>query len=209
MNTMPAQHSSPGNDAIIVVSGLPRSGTSMMMRMLEAGGVPVLTDGLRAADEDNPRGYYEYDRVKKLREDAGWLPDARGKAVKIISFLLPELPNAFRYRIIFLHRAMGEVLASQRKMLKRRGKEDDISEERMTALFEKDRERALDWIARSPAVEALHVEHRDALERPHAVAERVNMFLGGGLNVVAMAAAVDPALHRQRSETIRSDAQAD
>lgn len=209
MNTMPAQHSPPGNDAIIVVSGLPRSGTSMMMRMLEAGGIPILADGLRAADEDNPNGYYEFERVKRLREDAAWLPEARGKAVKIISFFLAELPSAYRYRIIFLHRAMAEVLASQRKMLERRGREDGISEERMAALFEKDMRRALDWIAGSANVEALHVNHREALERPREVAERVNAFLGGGLNTDAMAAAVDPTLHRQRSRTLRSDQRAD
>ena len=108
-------------DPIVVVSGLPRSGTSMMMQMLEAGGMEVMTDGLRAADEDNLKGYFEYETVKALHTDRNWLPEARGKAVKIISELLKYLPETQTYRIIFLRRALEEVLASQDRMLVRRG----------------------------------------------------------------------------------------
>ena len=108
-------------DTIVVVSGLPRSGTSMMMQMLEAGGMNVLTDGLRTADEDNLKGYFEYEKVKALKTDQSWLPEARGKAVKIISELLKYLPDTHTYRIIFMRRALEEVLASQDRMLIRRG----------------------------------------------------------------------------------------
>ncbi|HNT89911.1 MAG TPA: sulfotransferase [Candidatus Hydrogenedentes bacterium] len=205
MHEPPAKHAISLHEQVIVISGLPRSGTSMMMRMLEAGGLPILSDGLRTADEDNPKGYYEFERVKKLRDDAAWLADARGKAVKIISFFLPELPDTFRYKIILLHRAMPEVLASQRKMLERRGQRDATDDERMAALFEKDLRRAADWLESRANVSVLHVEHRDAFADPRAVAERVNAFLGGGLDVDAMAAAVDPALHRQRHDTPGTD----
>src|SRR5262249_30630691 len=102
---------------IIIVSGLPRSGTSLMMQMLDGGGVPVLTDNIRAADTDNPRGYYEFEPVKATKRDATWLPAARGKAVKMVSQLLYHLPPGETYRVLFLERDLEEVLASQEKML--------------------------------------------------------------------------------------------
>ena len=122
---------------IVVVSGLPRSGTSMMMRMLEAGGLPPLTDGLRAPNDDNPLGYYEFERVKKLPEgDVGWLPEAQGHAVKIIAALLPHLPDSATYRVLFMRRAMSEILASQRRMLIRRGEDADaVDDAEMARLF--------------------------------------------------------------------------
>lgn len=121
---------------VIVVSGLPRSGTSLMMRMLAAGGVPLLTDGQRTADEDNPYGYFEYEPVKALQRDATWLPQARGKAIKIISQLLPTLPPDVPYRVLFMRRELREVLASQRQMLVRRGKPSDAdSDAELAALF--------------------------------------------------------------------------
>src|SRR5947209_18564630 len=110
------------NSEIVIVSGLPRSGTSLMMQMLEAGGLEVVTDGIRAADTDNPRGYYEFERVKKIKTDAAWLPGARGKAVKMVSQLLYDLPAGEAYRILFMDRDLDEVLASQEKMLARLGR---------------------------------------------------------------------------------------
>src|SRR5437660_12828449 len=107
---------------IIIVSGLPRSGTSLMMQMLENGGVPVVTDHIRTADTDNPRGYYEFEQVKKIKQDASWLPATRGKAVKMVSQLLYDLPTSERYKIIFMERDLDEVLASQEKMLERLGR---------------------------------------------------------------------------------------
>ena len=107
---------------VVVVSGLPRSGTSMMMKMLDAGGIPVVIDGIRGADRDNPKGYYEFERVKQLdKGDTAWVADAQGKAVKVISALLQHLPADQEYRIIFMERNIDEVLASQRKMMQNRG----------------------------------------------------------------------------------------
>ncbi|HNY87520.1 MAG TPA: hypothetical protein PKN23_13545, partial [Candidatus Hydrogenedentes bacterium] len=119
-NTDPGQRNIPPPE-IVVVSGLPRSGTSMMMRMLAAGGMPLFTDGVRAADSDNPLGYFEHEAVKRLREDASWVPGAAGKAVKVVSALLPALPEGFQYRVILMRRPLEEVLASQRRMFGRRG----------------------------------------------------------------------------------------
>src|SRR5262245_12295550 len=113
------------SDAITIVSGLPRSGTSMMMSMLEAGGLGALTDGIRAADEDNPKGYYEFERVKKIKQDTAWLADAKGRVVKMISQLLLDLPAAYQYRIIFMRRNIDEILASQKQMMVRRGTAKD------------------------------------------------------------------------------------
>jgi hypothetical protein len=186
---------------IVVVSGLPRSGTSMIMKMLEAGGLPVLTDGLRTADEDNPKGYYEVERVKELAREAdkGWLAEARGKGLKVISYLLKSLPPTFNYRVVFIRRDLEEVLASQRKMLARRGETEDTPPERMRALFEDDLWRASYQLKRRPEFETIELHYSGVLAQPLEEAQRLAAFLGGGLDVEAMAAAVDPQLYRNRA----------
>ncbi|HEX73188.1 MAG TPA: sulfotransferase family protein [Candidatus Hydrogenedentes bacterium] len=185
---------------ITVVSGLPRSGTSMAMRMLEAGGMPILTDRIRRPDDDNPKGYYEFERVKRLKEDKAWLPDAVGKAVKIISFLLPELPHTHSCRIVFLRRAMPEVLASQRHMLIRRGESAEADDDaQMAQVYAKHLKQVEAWIAAQPWVQALYLEHRAIIDHPAAAATAMNAFLGGGLDAAAMAASVDATLYRQRA----------
>ncbi len=187
-------------DLITVVSGLPRSGTSLMMKMLDAGGLPPLTDHIRSADEDNPQGYYEFERVKKLKEDRAWLPDAKGRAVKVISALLMYLPAGYDYRVIFMRRNMSEILASQRQMLIRRGEPAGATNDPdMAALFDKHLRQVEGWLAGQPNMRVLYVSYNDLLGDPLAGAQRVNTFLGGGLDVNAMAGAVDPNLHRQRS----------
>jgi hypothetical protein len=186
---------------IVVVSGLPRSGTSMIMKMLEAGGLAVLTDGLRTADEDNPKGYYEVQRVKDLAGEADkrWLGEARGKAIKVISYLLKSLPPTFNYRVVFIRRDVEEVLASQRKMLARRGETEETAPARMRALFEDDLWRASYQLKRRPEFESIEVHYSAVLARPLEEARRLAAFLGGGLDAEAMAAAVDPQLYRNRA----------
>jgi hypothetical protein len=188
-------------EPIVVVSGLPRSGTSMLMKMLEAGGVPIVTDGLRTADEDNPKGYYEVERVKELaREtDRGWLGEAQGKGIKVISYLLRSLPDRFNYRVVFIRRDIEEVLASQKKMLARRGEVDDTPAERMRSHFEDDLWRARYQLTHRPCFELLEVHYSAIIARPLEGAQQVNAFLGGALDVEAMAAAVDPQLYRNRA----------
>lgn len=187
--------------SIVIVSGLPRSGTSMMMKMLDAGGIPPLTDNIREADQDNPKGYYEYERAKKLKDgDDAWLPDAEGKAVKIISALLPHLPDTYEYRVIFMRRAMPEILASQRKMLINRGEDPDkVSDEEITALYEKHLAKTLNWIDEHDNVFRLDVDYNDMLQNPQPRVAEIIRFLGGELDQAAMIAVVDPSLYRQRS----------
>src|SRR5436309_14204442 len=134
---------------IIIVSGLPRSGTSLMMQMLENGGVPVVTDHIRTADTDNPRGYYEFEQVKKIKEDASWLPQTRGKAFKMVSQLLYDLPPGERYQIIFMERDLDEMLLSQEKMLERSGRSAAPREE-MKRAFAAHLEKLHAWLARQP-----------------------------------------------------------
>ena len=186
---------------IVVVSGLPRCGTSMMMRMLEAGGHPVLTDHLRGPDVDNPGGYYEFEPVKKIGESADWLGRASGQAVKIISRLLFQLPAGFHYRVIFMRRSMDEVLASQRCMLARRGQpvrpEED---EAMGRLFRRHLEEVERWLRVQEGIETLRVSYNETLKFPLEQARRVSGFLGGRLDPARMAAVVDMTLYRQRSK---------
>ena len=177
---------------IIVVSGLPRSGTSMMMKMLEAGGLPLLTDGLRKPDEDNPGGYYEFERVKKVKQDPSWLEEACGKGVKIISRLLYDLPDQYGYKVIFMQREMDEVLASQRAMLARRGSSDpEVDDAEMGRLFARHLEEVARWLEEQPNFQVLYVEYARVLEDPRSEARRVGSFLGLGLDVEAMAGVVD------------------
>jgi len=184
---------------IIVVSGLPRSGTSMMMKMLEAGGVPVLTDEIRKPDEDNLKGYYEDERAKTLHKDNSWIKDAEGKAVKIISYQLPHLPGEYQYKILFMERKIEEVLASQRKMMERRGEaSDDISDEEMAAIFEKHLREIAHWLRKQKNIETLYVNYNETLKDPKATASEVTKFLDLDLNIDKMVETVDPSLYRQR-----------
>lgn len=186
---------------VIVVSGLPRSGTSMAMKMLEAGGVPIFTDRLRVADEDNPNGYYELERVKNLGKetDFSWLSEAEGKAIKIVSHLIRSLPGMFRYKVVFLNRAVGEVVASQNKMLSRGGKKWDPSmDQRVAALFEQHLREVKTWMESQPNLEVLQLNYAEVVTNPEAEAERMSGFLGLDLDWKEMARAVDPGLYRNR-----------
>lgn len=181
-------------DEIIVVTGLPRSGTSMMMRMLAAGGVPLLVDDLRAADDNNPLGYFEFTPVKRLKESAAWVPMARGKAVKVVSYLLPHLPLDEQYRVLFLEREPGEVAASQERML---GKAATPLSDELREMMARQNAHARAWIARA-GCPSLTLRFAEAHATPRATAEKVAAFLGGGLDVGAMAGSVDAALYRNR-----------
>jgi hypothetical protein len=188
---------------IVVVSGLPRSGTSMMMKMLEAGGLPPLADELRTADEDNPKGYYEDQRVKDLAKDPdpSWIGEAQGKVVKVISRLLASLPQTFRYRIVFMRRDLDEVLASQAKMLTRRGgpQADAAGDQVLRKLFERDLLRTEELLRTSPNLEAIDVAYAAVLASPREEAARVAAFLELPLDVDRMVEVVDAALYRNRA----------
>lgn len=184
---------------ITIVSGLPRSGTSMMMKMLEAGGMAVLMDNIRQADKDNPKGYYEFEAVKQLEKNQDWLPQARGKVVKIISQLLKHLPADFQYKVIFMRRNMKEILASQKQMLIRRGEQTDSgADDTLADLFEKHLFQVQGWLEQQPNFDVMYVDHRDALEHPAEIAAQVANFLRAGLDAEKMKGVIDRSLHRQK-----------
>ncbi len=196
-------HPQPNSQTITIVSGLPRSGTSMMMKMLEAGGMAVLTDHYRQADADNPRGYYEFERVKRLPEgDYAWLGEARGKAVKVIATLLEHLPPTYQYRVIFMHRRMEEILASQIKMLVRRGEATDkAGDEGLKEAFESHVRRVHAWLATQHNITVLDVDYNQLLDDPGPPVLEINRFLGVSLDADRMLQAIDPALYRNRAST--------
>ncbi|RUL86201.1 sulfotransferase family protein [Tautonia sociabilis] len=186
---------------VTIVSGLPRSGTSMMMRMLDVGGLPVMTDAVREADVDNPRGYYEFEPAKKTKDDPSWLEQAEGKAVKMVYQLLYDLPSNRRYRVLFMRRAMEEVLASQRKMLSRLGRDDGgIPDEKMAALFRSQLSKFEAWAANQPHLSLLDVDYNRMVSDPIPLLASINDFLGGILDTTAMAAVVEPDLYRNRAD---------
>ncbi len=189
---------------IVIVSGLPRSGTSMTMKMLEAGGMELVTDGTRAADESNPRGYFELERVLTLDKSADktWLEGARGKAIKIISMLLTHLPEVHNYRVIFMRRHLQEVIVSQNKMLVQRGEADDTtSNARMIELYEAHLNKIARFLSGRGCFEVLEVEYKDVLDQPVEQARRINRFLGGRLDTTRMAAVVEQELYRNRASS--------
>jgi len=186
---------------VIVVSGAPRSGTSLLMQMLEAGGIAPLCDDRRPPDAANPRGYYELDAVKRLPEDAGWLSRAPGRAVKVIHALVTRLPQGPAYRVLWLERDLLEVARSQSALLDRLGRppDDGLSDPRVAEILGQQlRETAARLDARAD-VRRLPVRHAALLAQPAAEIARIDAFLDGGLDREAMASRIDPALHRSRA----------
>lgn len=189
----------PDRPFLTIVSGLPRSGTSLMMKMLEAGGLPVLVDDVRRADVDNPRGYYEFEPVKSTKADPSWVATAPGKAVKMVYLLLMDLPPDWEYRVLFMRRNLDEVLASQRAMLDRMGKPSPLDDDRMAALFRDGLARFDAWVKDRPNFRLLDVRYNTLVTDPAPTLDQVDRFLGGGLDLDAMTRVVDPSLYRNRS----------
>jgi LPS sulfotransferase NodH len=185
------------SDEILIVSGLPRSGTSLMMQLLDAGGIPALTDHVRTADTDNPRGYYEFERVKRVKQDTTWLAQARGRAVKLVSQLLYDLPGSEHYRVVFMERDMEEVLDSQEKMLRRLGNTPAPRAE-MARAFSLHLDRLHQWLAEQPNFAVLRVGYANLLADPAWAVERVNDFVGRRLDKAVAVTTVDPTLYRNR-----------
>jgi hypothetical protein len=187
---------------ITIVSGLPRSGTSMMMRMLEAGGVPALIDNIRTADVDNPRGYYEFEPVKKSKEDPSWLNNAGGKVVKMVYRLLYDLPCDRQYWVVFMRRNLNEVVASQDVMLARKGRAGgDLTKEKLITMFEKQLAEFDEWVKKQPSFRILYVNYNETLRNPRPTVRALDEFLGGNLNTAAMEKVIELQLYRQRAES--------
>ncbi len=186
---------------IVLVSGLPRSGTSMAMKMLEAGGMETIVDNIRTADEDNPKGYFEDERVKDLAEmdDTTWIRAARGKVIKVVSSLIQYLPNDNNYKVIFMRRNLHEVLASQAKMLDRRDEASHTEDQELLAMYEAHLEKVQFQLRFRSNFETLYVTYADVVSDPLNQARLMAEFVGGGLDVEKMAAAVDGSLYRNRA----------
>ncbi len=190
----------PSQEPIIVVSGLPRSGTSLAMQMIHAGGVSAVTDGQRVKDDDNPRGYFEFERVKQLKTDKGWIDEAGGKVVQVIHMLLAELPDDRPYRVIFMERDVREVVKSQSTMLARSGRTGaQLPPERLMAIYEQQLKVLEQWLASHPNFQVLRIPYAALVANPAAFVPQINAFLGGMLNEQLMCAAVDPSLHRNKA----------
>jgi hypothetical protein len=184
---------------IVIVSGLPRSGTSMMMKMLAEGGVPVITDELRRADVDNPNGYFEFETVRQMSAgDVSWLANAGGKAVKIISALLEYLPSNYSYKIIFLEREIHEILASQHKMLTHRNEKPTADDKEIETQIQQHLSVMKPWLVRQPNMEVLFLNYNTLMTKPEPLCEQVSEFLDLPLNQTRMLAVPDKQLYRNR-----------
>lgn len=186
-------------DYLTIVSGLPRSGTSMMMRMIEQGGMPALVDHLRTADDDNPNGYYEFEPVKKTKQDPTWVPGGVGKVVKMVHLLLLDLPLDFQYRVVFMRRHLDEVVKSQNVMLERHGDTtDDLPRERLIEIYRLQIKKVADYVDQHPdQFEMIEIDYNEMLRNPQPQAELVSDLVDG-LNIEAMVEVVDPKLYRNR-----------
>ena len=186
---------------VVLVSGLPRSGTSMLMQMLEKGGMPTVSDQIRTPDEDNPKGYHELERVKELDKttEKSWLKNHRGEAIKIISFLLQDLPLDLNYRVIFMRRNLNEVLRSQNKMLERNGNSGtDATDDKMRSNYDMHLRKVYYRLNRLGNFETLYLDYPEVVADPVRQAHRIADFVSRDLDVQAMASAVQSGLYRNR-----------
>ncbi len=198
------------DNIITVVSGLPRSGTSMMMKMLDAAKMPLLTDEIRKADVDNPKGYYEYEKVKQLADDNSWMDEAQGKTVKIVSPLLYhlKLDAGYAYKIIFMIRDLDETLASQKKMAERLNHDDGkIKDNILKNEYNTHLEEIEKWLEQQSNIDVLPVHYQDVLKNPLAATEGIHDFLGVDLDVNSMIGIIDSSLYRQRTEALEKSTQ--
>jgi adenylylsulfate kinase len=190
----------PKTDFITVVSGLPRTGTSMMMKMLETGGMGVVTDNVRQADIGNPEGYYEFEKVKELKEDISWLAGAQGKVFKMVSMLLYDLPRDFHFKVVFMERDLDEVLISQRKMLDKLGKAGGEKDDAETKVrYVRHIAAMKEWLAGQPNFEVLYMDYNELIAFPHENARKLGRFFGNSLNAGEMASVIKPELYRNRA----------
>ncbi len=184
---------------ITIVSGLPRSGTSLMMRMLEAGGIPALTDFRRTPDEDNPNGYYEFEDVKSIEDDTTWLDEADGCSVKMVYSLLKHLPPDREYRVLFMRRNVDEILQSQKQMLERNGIETDVPNATMKTLFERELRQFYEWLPSQTHLDLINISYNDLIAAPESTIAQINHHFDESLDMAAMKDVIDPEMYRHRA----------
>lgn len=184
---------------ITIVSGLPRSGTSLMMQILDAGGISPFCDNQRKPDENNPRGYFESEKVKRLKTDNSWIKNANGKALKVISFLLSDLPIDQSYKIIFMTRNISEILVSQRKMLVDRNKTGTIADdEKIRQHYQKHLKQVRDWLNLADEINVFYCDYNRLIHSTSESVKELVAFMESELDYAKMIAAVDKRLYRQR-----------
>ncbi|MFP6639083.1 MAG: sulfotransferase [Myxococcota bacterium] len=187
-------------ETIVVVSGIPRTGTSLMMKMLGRAGIPLLVDDKRSADDSNPHGYFELSAVRRTREDADWVASAPGQAVKVIHQLLSALPRQYSYRVILMQRPIEQVVASQDRMLTRLGADsDDLPKGRVHEILTEQHHRARELLESETCFDWIEVDYPELVQDPEPHARRVLEFLSLDADPAQLASAVDPELHRERS----------
>lgn len=187
------------SDPVTIVSGLPRSGTSMLMQMVVAAGIPALTDGIRTADEDNPNGYFEFEPVKRTRHDPSWLNQARGKVVKMVHILLADLPPGYEFQVILMERDLEEVLASQFRMLSRTGRPGHVPPETLQRLYAAQLETVRRGLDARPGTRWIEMNYNRILASPAEECARLAAFLGRPDAAARMAGVVDASLYRNRT----------
>ena len=188
------------DNPIIIVSGLPRSGTSMMMKMLAEGGLQIVTDAVRRADDDNPNGYFELESVKSLPDgDFTWLKNADGKVVKVISSLLEYLPSDYTYKVLFMERELKEILASQKKMLLHRNEPSKLNDSEMELQFRNHVAAIKAWLVRQANFEVMYVNFNSLIADPKTVCHQISHFIGTALNVERMLSVPSEKLYRNRA----------
>jgi hypothetical protein len=193
-------------NTIIVVSGLPRSGTSMAMQMLQSAGLEIFADHRRKPDKDNPQGYLEFEKVKHLDEDNSWVGQAQGQVIKVVSPLLEYLPNDYNYKIIFMNRNLNEVLASQKKMMKRRGEKHNgsqtlqkVSDEEMKQTFENHLQKIKTFLENQPNIQILELKYNQVVSDPQSATEKISKFFNNELDIKKMTSVVNPKLYRNKA----------
>ncbi len=184
---------------ITIVSGLPRSGTSLMMRMLNVGGIPALCDEHRTPDADNPNGYYEFESVKSIENYGDWIDRAVGHSVKMVYNLLEHLPKDREYRVVFMRRQIDEIIQSQHAMLLRNGIKTEIPDEEIKELFERVLRQFYSWLPSQTHLKLINVSYNELLSRPASTIAQINRHLGYSLDTEAMAQVIDHSLYRNRA----------
>jgi hypothetical protein len=188
------------NNVVTIVSGLPRSGTSMMMQMLAAGGMDTLTDGIRKSDVDNPKGYYEFEIVKTIQDDKSWIDGCAGKVIKMVSMLLYYLPDDRRYKVVFMRRNMKEMIASQFKMLDRLERDDEERNEVKLAIkYDRHLREIQPWLKVQKHIDVLYISYNHIINNPEKYIKKLNRFLGNHLNEKKMVQTIDKSLYRQKT----------
>lgn len=183
-------------DQIVIVSGLPRSGTSLMMQMMNNGGLEVLTDNQRKSDDSNPKGYFEYEPVMSIHKDNSWVELAKNKSVKVVAPLLKHLPSEYRYKVIFMNRDITEVIKSQQKMI---GRDTETLPVKLFDAFQKQLQVVDTWKEKEPGVEMMYVNYKDVLENPNDLVNQISDFISVDMDQEAMISSVDKSLYRNKN----------